>query len=89
MRRLRGGQCGGTTGASVVSGTEAKFDDGARVRNQFCLPAIISLQFLHGGFGLRIPVTASGIAREITGFDQSRLNLRCAGIINGPLPHSF
>jgi hypothetical protein len=61
-----------------MSGTEAKFDDGAGVGDQLCLPAIVSLQLLHRGFGLRIPVAAGGVVGEIAGFDQSRLDLRGA-----------
>ena len=45
---------------------------------KLCLPSIISLQLLHRGFGLRIPVAAGGIAGEIARFDQSRLDLRGA-----------
>ena len=35
-------------GDGVLLGTEAEFDDGARVRNQFGLPAVVGLKFLHG-----------------------------------------
>ena len=72
----------------VLSGSEAKLDDGAGVGNQFGLPAIVGLELLHGGFGLGVPV-AGGFAGEVAGFDQRGLNLGGAGVVDSTLSCGF
>ena len=83
-----GGGVGGPerrgTGAGwrgVLMGAEAQFDNGSGVGHQFGLPAVIGLEFLHGGFGLRVPM-ATGLTREITRLDEGRLNLSGAAVVD-------
>lgn len=47
----------GRGGSSVLIGPQAELDNGAGVGDQLGLPSIIALVFLHGGFGLAVPVT--------------------------------
>ena len=79
---------GGGAHTRVLCRSEAKLDDGARVGNEFGLPAIIFLKLLHGGFSLRVPVTRR-FAGKITGLDERSLNLRSAGVIDSALTRGF
>ena len=80
-----GGQIGGE-GACLLRlvWAETQLDDGAGVRDQLRLPAVVALKLLHRGFGLGVPV-AGGFAAEIAGVDQRVLDLGGAGVIDGML----
>ncbi len=60
--------------------SKPKLDDGAGIGHQLCLPAIVSLELLHGGLGSCIPVTAR--LSHITGVNESLLNLGSALVVD-------
>ena len=62
-------------------GAETKFDNGSGVGHQFGLPAVIGLEFLHGGFCLRVAM-AAGLTGEITRLDEGRLDLSGAAVVD-------
>ncbi len=77
--------CRGThTRVRVLCRSETQFDNGSRVRDQFGLPAVVSLILLHGGFGFGVPVTRC-IAGEIAGLDKRCLDLGSASVVDGAL----
>ena len=80
--------CRGGTLAGVLGWPKTELNDGARVGNEFCLPAVIALEFLHGGFGSSVPMTR-GLAREVTGFDERRLDLGGTSIVDSALSCGF
>src|SRR5258708_2696363 len=82
-RRYRSGRRGGAL-TGILSRPKTELDDGARIGNEFRLPAVVTLEFLHGGFGSGVPMTR-GFACEITRFDQRRLNLGRTGVVDSAL----
>jgi Type II secretion system (T2SS), protein E, N-terminal domain len=62
--------CSGGSGrwGRVLGRSQAELDDGPRIGDQLCLPAVVFLKLLHRGLGLGVPV-ARRFTREITGFD--------------------
>jgi len=76
--------CRGGALAGVLGWPKTELNDGARVGDEFCLPAVIALEFLHGGFGSSVPMTL-GLAREVAGFDQRRLDLGGTSIVDSAL----
>jgi len=87
-RRCSGSGCGGGALAGVLGRPKTELDDGARVGDKLRLPAVIALEFLHGGFGSSVPMTR-GLAREVTGFDQRGLDLGGSGIVDSTLRGGF
>jgi hypothetical protein len=78
------GRHDGVFQGGVLGWSKAELDDGAGVRDQFGLPAVIALKFLHGSFGPGIPM-AGGYAGEIARLDQRALDLSCAGVVDSAL----
>lgn len=71
---LGGNRRGGVAQLGVLIWSKAQFDDCTRVGDEFGLPAVVALKFLHSCLRLGVPVTG-GFAGEITGSDQRCLNL--------------
>ena len=91
--RLEAGEAAGVPAAEalltrILGRSKAEFDDGARVGDQFGLPAVVALEFLHGGFRSGVPMPR-GLAGEVTGFDQRCLNLGSAGVVDSALTGGF
>lgn len=55
-------------------GAEAELDQGAGIGRELGLPAMIGLEFLHGGFSGRVPLTG-GWTGQIVLANQGVLNL--------------
>ena len=77
----------GTTGVRgslrrIVLRSKTQLDEGAGVRGQLGLPAVVALQLLHGGFACGIPA-ASGLSGEVAGLDQRGLDLGGALRLHG------
>ena len=60
-----------------VIGTEAKFDEGARIGGGFRLPSIIGLKLLHGLFRSIVP-DPGGFSAEVMFANQGFLDLTSA-----------
>jgi hypothetical protein len=82
------GSCCGGAQTCVLGRSQAELDNGTGVGDQFGLPAIVTLEFLHSRFSSSIPMSR-GFAGEVTGLDQRGLDLSCTSVIDSALACGF
>ena len=69
-------------------GPEAQLDQGPGIGDELRLPAVVGLDFGHGGDGGGVPV-AAGLTGKVAGFDKRLLNLGGALVVDGALALNF